>query len=306
MTDPNIPKPRRSILPPLRKPSPYDRNGVVINPPGLAIRLGIFAVVLIFSIIMLTGITNVGATERAVVFERDGDLRILQPGKFQYVAPIVNTVTKYDVRETTYTETAIGISLDLQETTTEVTVRYSPDPASIQTIHQTLGTAYEAKVVVPAVQRCVKDAVSNYNVEQLTGAIRAKVNDDIARCITDDLKSSNLLVARVSVTDFDFSAQFNQAIEAKAIAQQRAQEERNKLEQVIYQANQTRVQAQAQADAAHLLAQSTSGEQGQAYLFLEWLKAWQAGGSQVPQILSGGESTPFLVTIPPPTATPAK
>jgi prohibitin 2 len=253
--------------------------------------------VIIVGITAFTGITVVDSTERAVVFHKNnGSLSILGPG-YHYIVPIIQSATKYDVRETTYTESAIGISLDLQETTTEVTVRYQPDPSSIQTIHQTLGTNYQTKVVVPAVQQCVKNAVSNYNVEQLTGAVRAQVNEKIAECIENDLKTPNLLVTKVSVTDFDFSVSFNDAIEAKAIAQQKAQEEKNRLEQVKYQANQTIVQAQAQAEAVRLLAEaSTSGDtQSQAYLFLEWLKVWDG---VLPTVMSGESGSSLLITPP--------
>lgn len=282
-------------------------NSRVPNPGGIIRSAVAGLLALVVAITLLSGLTNVDSTEAAVVFHRDGSLSIMGPGKFQFVPPIVNTVTKYDVRENVYTQTAVGISLDLQETTTEVTVLYAPDRAAIQTIHQTLGTGYEAKVVVPAVQSCVKNAVSHYNVEQLTGGVRAQVNDAIATCITNDLKAANLLVTKVSVTDFDFSDLFNHAIEAKAIAQQRAQEEKNKLEQTIYEANQTVIRAQAQADAARLIAQATSGQQGESYMFLQCLDAWRAGGSQVPSIANGaitpclfqpGPGSSLIVTAP--------
>lgn len=252
---------------------------------------------LIGVIIGLSGLTVVDSTQRAVVFHKtNGSLSILDPG-YHYVAPIFASATKYDVREKTYTESAVGISLDLQETTTEVTVLYSPDPVAIQTIHQTLGTSYEKKILVPAVQSCVKSAISNYNVEQLTGSIRVQVNEKISDCLINDAKHGNLLVTKVSVTDFDFSAQFNKAIEAKAIAQQAAQEEKNRLEQVKYQANQTIVKAQAQAEAVRLLndASLSQDKNGNAYLYLEWLKVWDG---KLPTVMSGDQGNSLLITPP--------
>lgn len=251
---------------------------------------GLFAIIFVAS-----GLHTVDSTERAVVFHSDGSLTTLEPGKFQWVTPIVSTVTTYNVQFQTYTQSAVGISLDLQETTTEVTVQYGPDPSKIRTIHQELGKGYEAKIVVPAVQGCVKNAVSFYNVEQLTGSIRAKVADDISGCVGERLAAGNLIVQAVTVTDFDFSPQFNAAIEAKAIAQQRAQEEKNRLEQTVYQANQTRIQADAQAYATSVLAGATSGNQGQAYLFLEWLKVWDG---VLPQYMGGDQGAALLITPP--------
>ena len=282
-------KPRRRLLPPLFDEA--DRFGLrPLRPSGLVARIALVVVGLFAFFFVIAGLTNVGATERDVVFHADGSLSILEPGKFQWVTPIVNDVTTYDVRDKTYTESAIGISLDLQETTTEVTVRYHPQVDAIQTIHQTLGRGYEDKVIVPAVQNCVKNAVSNFNVEQLTGSVRAQVNADIGSCITGTLAAANLVTSAVSVTDFDFSPQFNAAIEAKAIAQQKAQEERNRLEQVIYQANQTVVAARAQGEAATLLAQTGNSE---VYMFLEWLKRWDG---HLPTTLVGDDSAGILIT----------
>lgn len=260
-------------------------------------RIIIGIAIIVIAITALTGLTTVDSTERAVVFHKsNGSLSILSPG-YHYVLPVLQDATKYSVREVTYTESAVGISLDLQETTTEVTVRYQPDPIQIQTIHQTLGTSYQAKVVVPAVQTCVKNAVSNYNVEQLTGPIRSIVNEKISECISKEMHDGYLLVTKVSVTDFDFSAQFNHAIEAKAIAQQAAQEEKNRLEQVKYQANQTIVRASAQAEAQRLLnAAAISGDtNSNAYLFLEWLKVWDG---KLPSVLSGDSTSSLLITPP--------
>lgn len=129
-------------------------------------------VITLMLILIPASFKSVGPTERAVVFHTDGSLSILEPGKFQFVMPIFNDVTMYNIRDQTYTAESIGISLDLQETTTEVTIRYHLEEDRVSTIHRTLGRGYEYKVVKPSVQDCVKTAVSYYNVEELTGLVR--------------------------------------------------------------------------------------------------------------------------------------
>lgn len=273
----------------------YDGYDYVPNPPGI-IRSALLAVAILFGIIFAaSGFHSVDSTERAVVFHSNGSLSILPPGKFQWVTPILNTLTTYDVRDVAYKASAIGISLDLQETTTEVTVLYHPDPLAIQTIHQTLGHDYEGKVVAPAVQGCVKNAVSFYNVEQLTGAIRAKVSDDIRNCVVDELARNHIVPNAVTVTDFDFSKQFNDAVEARAVALQKAAEAKNNLERARFEANQTILQAMAQAESARLVAQSTSGSQGATYICLRFLEKWDGklplyGGGGIPCGPSGSNS----------------
>lgn len=281
------------LLPPLRKPSPYDRRQMVLNPAGVVARsvLGFFALVLV--LLALFSVRVVDSHERAVVFDRiDGDLYIIDEGA-HFVPRLLNTVTYYDVRDETYTETAIGITDEKQETHTEVTVRYAPDPAAVQTIHQRLGPHYERKVVVPAVQGCVKDAVSFVTIDGLTGTARANVNQNIRDCLTAALKRGDLLATEITITDFDFSDAVNSALEKKAVAKQAAEEASFRQLQAEVDANTTRIKAQAEADAARLLAEATRGEGGEAYLMNLCLEAWVKGGAQVPEITNGA-ITPCL------------
>jgi regulator of protease activity HflC (stomatin/prohibitin superfamily) len=68
----------------------------------------------------------------------------------------------------------------------------------------------------------------------------------------------DVIVDGVNITNFDFSQAYDQAIEAKQIAQQNALEEQYKLQQVQVSAQQQVVQANAQADAAVATAQGAA------------------------------------------------
>lgn len=258
-----------------------------MNHLRLIVAVASVLAIVVAGALLSAGFHHVASTERAVVFHRDGSLTTLQPGKFIWVTPVVNAVSVYDVQDRIYTATAVGISLDLQETSTEVTVRYHPRETAIEQIHRALGPGFEAKVVVPAVQDAVKAGVSYFNVEELTGDVRQRVKEDIVRRISADLAEANLDATKISITDFDFSAEFNHAIELKAIAQQKAQEERNRLEQVRYQAEQTVVQAKAQSEASRLLQLN----RGDAYLFLQWLQKWDG---HLPTTLAGDKAGVLL------------
>ena len=59
----------------------------------------------------------------------------------------------------------------------------------------------------------------------------------------------NIDVVAVSLTDFQFSASFAAAIEAKVTAEQSALEAKNKLEQIRFEAQQQVIQAEAEKNA---------------------------------------------------------
>ena len=77
----------------------------------------------------------------------------------------------------------------------------------------------------------------------------------------------------------------------KAIAQQKSQEEKNRLEQVRYQAEQAVVEARAQAEAARLL----QAQRGDAYLFLRWLDKWDG---HLPTTLAASDGRSVLLLPP--------
>jgi regulator of protease activity HflC (stomatin/prohibitin superfamily) len=63
-----------------------------------------------------------------------------------------------------------------------------------------------------------------------------------------------------NIVNFDFSKSFNDAIEAKVTAEQNALAEKNKLEQVKYEAEQKVVAAEAQAKAIEIQAKAIQNQ----------------------------------------------
>jgi regulator of protease activity HflC (stomatin/prohibitin superfamily) len=254
---------------------------------GLALGVLILIAVIVAFVFVAAGLRTVDSTERAVVFHRDGHLSILEPGKFLWVTPVVNSVTIYDVRSVAFSAAAEGLAKDQQVVTTEVTVLYHPKVDAIQTIHQTLGTDYETKIVVPAVQDSVKSAVNFYTAEELRGATRDQVRSDIINRITDAVEEQNLVVDQISLTDFDFSASYNQAIEEAAIAERKVQEAEANFHRAQIDANTTIVTAAAQAEAQRLLAANPSD----VFFSLKWLDKWDG---HTPLTIAGDANGLFI------------
>ncbi|MBI2652601.1 prohibitin family protein, partial [Candidatus Woesearchaeota archaeon] len=62
----------------------------------------------------------------------------------------------------------------------------------------------------------------------------------------------------LSITNFDFSAEFNKAIEAKVTAEQNALKEQNNLKVVEFQAQQKITQAKGEAEAIRIVNEELS------------------------------------------------
>ena len=103
---------------------------------------------------------------------------------------------------------------------TTVTVNYHPDKENIHRLYQDLGLDYENRIIQPAIEETVKQVTANYNAEELITK-RPLVKQDIEVSIRDRLAQFQVVTEVISITDFEFSPLFAQAIEAKVEADKR-------------------------------------------------------------------------------------
>jgi len=202
-------------------------------------------------------------------------------------------------------------SSDLQGVSTTVEINYQPKATGISWIFQNIGTDYANKVIIPAIPEAVKAVTAQYTASQLVTQ-RAKVKQDITNTLSQQLAKSDIIVNAVNITNFDFSDSFNQAIEAKQVAQQAVLTAQQNLDQARIDQQKTVVTAQANAQAAidtangaaqAVIINAKAAQEAQQlqtkslnplYLSLQYILHWNG---QLPQYFSGGNNLPFF-TIP--------
>ncbi|MDH3611117.1 MAG: prohibitin family protein [Nitrosopumilus sp.] len=215
-----------------------------------------------------------------------------------FVVPFQDTVINMEVRTLKFVKSTSSASKDLQTVTTEVTVNYRPSPTSIHTLYKEVGLQYESRVIQPAVEEVVKQVTARYNAEELITK-RPQVKSDIEQEITTRLNVYNIITDVISITDFQFSSLFAQAIESKVEAEQKAQKAENDLIRIEVEARQLEAQAEGLA-AANIAEASGEAEAiriiNQALAenpnYLEWLKT-QAWDGKLPLVVGEG-GTPFI------------
>jgi regulator of protease activity HflC (stomatin/prohibitin superfamily) len=154
-----------------------------------------------------------------------------------FVIPFQDSVVNMEVRTLKFVKSTSSASKDLQTVTTEVTVNYRPSPDSVNTLYKEVGLQYESRVIQPAVEEVVKQVTANYNAEELITK-RPQVKADIEQEITTRLNVYNIITDVISITDFQFSSLFAQAIESKVEAEQKAQKAENDLIRIEVEARQ--------------------------------------------------------------------
>src|SRR5687767_3252120 len=233
-------------------------------------------IVLVIAVILSTlgaGLVYVESNERGVVRTiRAGGVRPdeLEPG-LHWIVPVVEQVVTYSIANQTYTMSAVSQegqvqgddsirarTKDGQEVIIDASVIYQADPAKVVQLHIDWQNRYEDGFVRPEARGIIRDAISQYGVEEVVSTKRA----EIVQIITDELAISlgenNLRLVDFVLRDIHFSEAYAQAVEQKQIAEQQAQQAALTVEQKKQEAEQARQIAQGQADAAVIAARGAA------------------------------------------------
>ena len=153
------------------------------------------------------------------------------PEGFHLKKPFLDRVEEMDIRMTKKESQAGAASKDLQNVSTKVTVQYSLTGAVAPKTYQKIGVrrTVAATLINPAILESVKAVTAKYTAEELVtrrAEVKLQIQEAIDKFIQITLTQKGaegaLTIANVAITDFDFSTEFNRAIEEKVKAEQDA------------------------------------------------------------------------------------
>lgn len=284
-----------------------DKNGDV---DSMAItKLVIKVVVGIFLIgILLSTFGTVAAGEKGVRTRFGAVVGTVDQGLY-FRIPFIEAVHKMSIKTQTInydkvgdngdnkvTDTNLfGASKDLQDVAIGVVVNYHVDANKVQEIYSQYSSVenYQANVIEPMIREIVKATSAQYTAEELVTK-RAEFSDKVNVTLATQFLEKNAVMERFSVTNFQFSTAFSQAIETKVTAVQNAEAQKNKLEQVKYEAQQTIETAKATAEAQRISAQALAAQGGADYVQLKAIEKWNG---ILPTNFVPDSSIPFLNVI---------
>jgi regulator of protease activity HflC (stomatin/prohibitin superfamily) len=232
--------------------------------------LSSLVIILLVAAILLTtvgaGLVFLQANEYGVVisaFTPKGYREVaLTPG-LHWIIPFVESVQKYSIARQTYTMSSASSegqvqgddsiqarTKDGQQIFIDASVIYSVDPTQLIPLHITWQNRYEENVVRPASRAAIRDAVSQFGVEEVVSTKRAELEASIREGIQTSLSANHIIMVDFLLRNIRFSDEYAAAVEQKQIAEQQAQQAKFVVEQKKQEAEQARQTAQGQADAA--------------------------------------------------------
>lgn len=215
------------------------------------------AIIILAIIISTVQIVPAGSTGVVLTFGKVSN-RVMSEGLnfkipfVQNVAVISNKIQKTEVE-------ANAVSKDLQSVSSSIAVNYRINPDASAGIYRNIGRDYETVVLLPAVQESMKSISAKYTAEELITE-RAAVGEEIKTTLSDKVNSYGITIDKFNIVNFDFSAEFNQAIEAKQVAEQNLLKTKTEQEEQIViaeaEAKKKTIAAEAQAKATLTTAEA--------------------------------------------------
>lgn len=296
------------------------REGEAVVTIGMTVARAILSVFIALAILSSIVIVQTGTV--GIVMEFGRIKEVIQPG-LHFVIPVITNVQVMNTQTMKYEVNASAATNDLQDVRATIAVNYhlsNNDDGIIYLFNQFRG-AHEDRIIAPVVQEVVKANTAKFTADNLIKT-RSAVKDSITRDLENKLSDKGIYVEEVSITNFDFSPQFNQAIENKAVIEQeklQAQLELEKkqieVQKMVVEQNATAqalvIQAEADAKAKSLRAEGeanatlvTASANKQAidliqgvltdeYVRYQYAQRWDG---KLPYFMGAGQSS-FLIPL---------
>ena len=270
----------------------YDAQELGI-PKGLGKKVAGIAIVLLVLVVLGGSMGTVGAGEQGVLLRFGAVTGEIKDEGLYFKMPFVNQVVLMSMQIQKYTATATSSSKDLQVVSTEVTLNFQLNASQVGEIYRTMRRQYENRIIQPFIQEAVKSVTANYNAEELITQ-RPAVKSALQDFVTQRLAPLGMNVVELSITDFQFSAGFQQSIEAKVTAVQQALEAENALARVEFEAQQQIAKARAEAEGLRLQKQQITSQLLELRKIEVQGRAVEKWNGVMPQVVTSGGPVPML------------
>jgi len=214
--------------------------------------------------------------------------------------PLAQTIKKMEVRKQKIEVAADSASRDLQDVQTTIALNFHLSASQVPKLYQEIGKDYIDRIINPAIQESVKATTAKFTAEELITR-RPEVRDGIREFITEKLKKYNIIVDDFNIMNFQFSEEFDKAIEAKVTAEQLKLKAEMDLERIKVEAKQIEAEAigiknariaKAQGDAKAI--ELVEKQLSKSKRYVEWYKVSKWNGA-LPTVTAG---MPFIDVTP--------
>jgi regulator of protease activity HflC (stomatin/prohibitin superfamily) len=217
--------------------------------------VGIVVLLLIILIIGWGTFVIVPAGHRGVaLWWGSVEKRIMGEG-LNFKVPIAERVIKVDVRVQPHPFKEIDASSrEYQIVKMTGMMNFHIDPSFVNDLYQKVGLDFADKVIDPAFNDFVKEVVPTYPIGEILPK-REEIRQRAMKKLGDNLSRYHIIVDDIYFANIRFSAEYEGAIEAKQVAQQQVETQKQVLAQREIEAQQKVATAKGEAESILVVAQ---------------------------------------------------
>ncbi len=236
------------------------------------------AAILVFSTVTVVHAGNTGVV---VTLGAVSD-KVLSEG-LHVKAPFVQSVVQINNRTQKIETEGSASSKDLQIISYVVAVNYRVENSASASLYKNVGINYESVIITPAIQESIKAVTAQYTAEELITK-RQNVGTQIKDALSEKIGEYGISVEIFNIVNFDFSEEFNAAVEAKQTAQQNALKAEQDLARIEIEAKQKVTQSEAEAKSIKMIQDALSASPD----YVEYIK-WNKWNGELPSVMGNGD-----------------
>jgi len=180
--------------------------------------------------------------------------RIMGEG-LNFKVPIAENIIKVDVRVQPHPFKEIDASSkEYQMVKMTGMMNFHIDPAYVNDLYQKVGLDFADKVIDPAFNDFVKEVVPTYPIGEILPK-REEIRKTAMKKLGDNLSRYHVIVDDIYFANIRFSSEYEGAIEAKQVAQQQVETQKQVLAQREIEAQQKVATAKGEAESIQVVAQ---------------------------------------------------
>lgn len=210
------------------------------------------------------------------------------PEDLYFYNPISSSIYEIDCKVRKGRIEMKAYTKDMQQADLNVAINYNVVPEDAWKLYKYVGIGYESKIIEPNIVNAVKNVIGKWEADNLIEN-RDLAAKDILISLSETLEKSFISVHNVMFEDINYSDNFENAIEEKVVAIQRAEEAKNKTLQIEEEAKQKVISAKAEAESMRIRSQALS--QNQNLVSYEAVQKWDG---KLPVNIYGNAPIPFL------------
>ncbi|NCJ06129.1 hypothetical protein GS597_06280 [Synechococcales cyanobacterium C] len=198
--------------------------------------------------------------------------------------PVLDQIVPISVRLQAYEISTVAGTRDTQAIDVTLVLNYRLEETKVGEIYSRLGRldAIQVELIKPIAEEVMKSVIAQYNAEQILEN-RSDIAQRVRELVNNRLAQYGVSAEQLSIANIGFSQSFTEAVEAKLVAQQRAEQARAEVQQAELQAQARIAEAEGLARAQQLQMTTLTP----LLVEMERIKKWDG---KLPQVMSDNGS----------------